>query len=230
MHMPAQLSGLSARVGTIVGGIVMPVYARSVSKLLAAARLVAILSVSVGATLLFSEVGFAQLGFAQQQNRVLYAQQQTRLAQRRAPSTFTPPQQAPANPATLAAPPVIDKTSALGQAIAACNQNEAAQETFVLPGPKGEITLDRCYKGRAHLLCVFNALSTEASALTKSYTKIVEAKYPELPSVEGICKISPETLATDIAGSEDFAKRFKELKSQYDAATKCAANVEQTFK
>ena len=37
-------------------------------------------------------------------------------------------------------------------------------------------------------------------------------------------------LASDIAGSEDFTKRFRELKSQYEAATKCAANVEQAFK
>jgi hypothetical protein len=228
--MPAPLSGLSARVGTVIGGPIMHVDARSVSNLLAAARLVAVLSFAVGATSLFSEAGFAQVGFAQHHNHILFAQQQTRVAQRRAATTFTPPQQAPATTATLATPPVIDKTSVLGQAVAACNQNEADQETFVLPGPKGEITLDRCYKGRAHLLCVFNALSTEASALTKSYTKIVEAKYPELTSVEGICKISPETLATDIAGSEDFAKRFKELKSQYDAAAKCAAAVEQTFK
>jgi hypothetical protein len=36
----------------------------------------------------------------------------------------------------------------LGQALAACNQNEAAQDTFALPGLKGEITLDHCYKGR----------------------------------------------------------------------------------
>jgi alpha-tubulin suppressor-like RCC1 family protein len=33
-----------------------------------------------------------------------------------------------------------------------------------------------------------------------------------------------------MVGSEDFAKRFKELKSQYEAATKCIGNVEQVFK
>ncbi len=188
-------------------------------------RLLALLFLSVGATALISDAVFAQ-----QQNRMLFAQQQTRPVQRRAATSFNPPQQSPMNTATLTAPAVIDNTSALGQAVSACNQNDAEQETFVLPGPKGEITLDRCYKGRAHLLCLFNALSTEASALTKSYTRIVEARYPELTSVEGICKISPETLATDVAGSEDFAKRFRELKARYDAATKCAANVEQAFK
>jgi hypothetical protein len=119
--------------------------------------------------------------------------------------------------------PATDKTSALGQALAACTQNEAVQETFALPGLNGEITLDRCYKGRAHLICVFTALSTEAKSLTSTYTKIVDANYPDLNTVDGVCTLNPETLASDIAGSEDFAKRFKELKSQYEAATKCAA-------
>ena len=135
----------------------------------------------------------------------------------------------PATPAG-APSPAIDKTSALGQALAACNQDSALQEAFTLPGLKNEITLDRCYKGRAHLICVFTALSTEAKSLTNSYTKIVDAKYPDLTTVDGVCQLNPETLASDIVGSEDFAKRFKELKSQYEAATNCTHNVEEAFK
>src|SRR6516165_346398 len=130
---------------------------------------------------------------------------------------------------TMVALPSAEKTSALDQALAACNQ-EADQGPFTLPGLKGDITLDRCYKGRAHLICVFTTLGTEAKSLTDSYSKIVEANYPELATVDGVCKLSPETLASHIAGSEDFAKRFKELKSQYGAATNCADNVEQAFK
>ena len=126
--------------------------------------------------------------------------------------------------------PAIDKTSVLGQALAACNQDAAVQEAFTLPGLKDEVTLDRCYKGRAHLICVFTALSTEAKSLTGSYTKIVDANYPDLNTVDGVCQLNPETLATNIVGSEDFAKRFKELKSQYEATTNCAGNIEQAFK
>ena len=189
---------------------------RSYSKHLAATRLLALLLLSVGATTLLSDM--------------VLAQQNYRAVQRRAVTPLNPPQQTDTGTGTLATPSVIDKTSALGQALAACNQNEAAQETFALPGLKGEITLDRCYKGRAHLICVFTALSTEATSLTKAYTKIVDAKYPDLTTVDGICKINPDNLASDIAGSEDFAKRFKELKSQYEVATRCAANVEQAFK
>jgi hypothetical protein len=151
---------------------------------------------------------------------------------RRTAARLNPPERTKAIPDTPAAAPspAIDKTSALGQALAACNQDSAEQEAFTLPGLKGEVTLDRCYKGRAHLICVFTALRTEAKSLTNSYTKIVEAKYPDLTTIDGICQLNPETLASDIVGSEDFAKRFKELKSQYEAATKCAGNVEQAFK
>jgi hypothetical protein len=136
----------------------------------------------------------------------------------------------PDTPTAAPASPTSDKTSALGQALAACNQDAAAQEAFTLPGLKGEVALDRCYKGRAHLICIFAALGSEAKSLTGTYTKIVDAKYPDLNTVEGVCKVSQQTLATDITGTEDFAKRFKELKSQYEAATKCVGNVEQGFK
>jgi hypothetical protein len=91
------------------------------------------------------------------------------------------------------------------------------------------VTLDRCYKGRAHLVCVFNALMAEAKSLTESYTKIVDAKYPDLDSVDGICRLNRDSLATDIAGSEDFTKRFTTLKAQYESAARCAGSVKQAF-
>jgi hypothetical protein len=99
-----------------------------------ATRLLALLFLSVGATTLLSDV--------------VLAQQNYRAAPRRAATPINPPQQTNTATGTLATPPAIDKTSALGQALAACNQNEAAQDTFALPGLKGEITLDHCYKGR----------------------------------------------------------------------------------
>ena len=170
---------------------------------------------------------------AQQQQRQ-HQQPPQQLAQvRRAATRVNPPERTnttnDATPVALPSP-AIDKTSALGQAVAACNQDAAVQETFALPGLKGEVTLDRCYKGRAHLICVFKALNTEAKSLTSSYTRIVDAKYPDLATVDGGCQLNPETLASNIVGSEDFAKRFKELKSQYEAATNCASNVEQGIK
>jgi hypothetical protein len=180
-----------------------------------------------GAVAVVSDTASAQL-WQQQQNQQQHAQ-----IIRRSATRINPPERTNPTPETpIAAPPspAIDRTSALGQAIAACNQDSAVQEAFTLPGLKGEVTLDRCYKGRAHLICVFTALNTEAKSLTGSYTKIVDAKYPDLTTVDGICRIGSQNLAADIAGSEDFAKRFKELQSQYAAATICVANVEQAFK
>jgi hypothetical protein len=182
----------------------------------------------LGASALVPDTASAQLW--QQQSQ----QQQQRHAQvRRTAARINPPDRTNPTPETpIAAPPspAIDKTSALGQAIAACNQDSAVQEAFTLPGLKGEVTLDRCYKGRAHLVCVFTALNTEAKSLTGSYTKIVDAKYPDLTTVDGVCQINPQSLAADIAGSEGFAKRFKELQSQYAATTNCAGNIEEAFK
>jgi len=135
----------------------------------------------------------------------------------------------PVSPAIPAAP-TIEPTSPLGQALASCDKDTAVQETFALPGLKGEVTLDRCYKGHDHLICVFGALISEAKSLTDSYTQIVDAKYPDFNSVENICQIKTDTLASHMAGAEDFTKRFAVLKSKYESASKCATNVKQAFR
>ncbi len=129
-----------------------------------------------------------------------------------------------------AASPVIDPSSPLAQALALCDKNASDHETFVLPGLKSTVTLDHCYKGRGHLLCVFNALITEAKSLTESYTKITDAKYPDFNTVENICQIKPATLAADISGSEDFTRRFAGLKFKYESASRCATSVKQAFR
>ena len=154
------------------------------------------------------------------------------LSQQRGPSGARLYARVKENPATpaITAPPTIELTSPLGQALASCDKDTAAQETFGLPGLKGEVALDRCYKGHDHLICVFDALITEAKSLTDSYTPIVAAKYPDFNSVESICQIKPDALASHMAGAEDFAKRFAVLKSKYESASKCAINVKQAFR
>jgi len=151
-------------------------------------------------------------------------------SQRKQPRTNNPTAQAQQEKPTVASTPAIDPASPLGQALASCNKISEVQESFLLPGLKGEVTLDHCYKGREHLVCVFDALISEAKSLTESYTKIVDAKYPEYNSVENICKLMRDSLASDISGAEDFTKRFAVLKSQYETSSKCAANVKQAFR
>jgi hypothetical protein len=125
--------------------------------------------------------------------------------------------------------PLPDPSSRLGQALAACDKL-GETGSFALPGFKTDVTLDRCYRGRDNMVCGFNAVISEAKLLMDSYTKIVDVKYPEINSVENVCKLKRDALMTDITGAEDFTKRFAVLKSEYDAGTKCAASVKQEFK
>jgi len=80
------------------------------------------------------------------------------------------------------------------------------------------------------MICAFNAVISEAKSLMDSYSKIVDVKYPEFSSVENICKLKRDALATDISGADEFIKRFAALKSEYEAGAKCAASIEQGFK
>jgi hypothetical protein len=99
-----------------------------------------------------------------------------------------------------------------------------------LPGPKGEVKLDRCYRGRDHLVCSFNALLTEAKSLIDDYGKIVEARYPDVSNVDGVCGIKPDNLATDLQSATDFSNRFKALKAEYNVRTSCASKIGQSLK
>src|SRR5437762_3364131 len=90
----------------------------------------------------------------------------------------------PAQTATPVAGPVAipaaDPNSALGNALAACDKLADGSEPLDLSGARGDVKLDRCYRGRQHLVCTFNALLTEAKSLLENYRRITEAKYPEL--------------------------------------------------
>lgn len=137
-----------------------------------------------------------------------------------------PPQrqetQAPA-PATPASP-AINASTPFGQALAACDaQQEETQ--YGLPGLKGEIKLDRCYRGRKHLACRIDIVLGEGKSLTDEYTRIVEAKYQEVTNLADICKIDLDALIKDAGGATEFAKRFASARSEYDTRTACATKV-----
>jgi len=155
-----------------------------------------------------------------------WSQQRTHTQKLNRINAAPPPEEKPA----IASTPAVDPASPLGQALVSCNKISDEPGPFALPGLKGDIALDRCYKGRDHLVCIFDALISEAKSLMDSYTKIVDAKYPEINSVDNICKLKRDVLATDISGAEDFTKRFAVLKSQYDSDSKCATNVKQAFR
>ena len=114
-------------------------------------------------------------------------------------------------------------------ALASCDK-EPQSSHLILPGAKGDLKLDRCYRGRDHLVCSFNALLQEAKWLLEDYRKIVEARYPEVSNVGDICTIKPNSLAADMQSATDFANRFKILKAEYDARINCANKIGQSLK
>jgi hypothetical protein len=126
--------------------------------------------------------------------------------------------------------PVTSPESALGNALVSCDRGSEDFEPVSLPGARGEIKLDRCYRGRDHLVCSFNALLSEAKSLLENYRKIADANYPELGSVDDVCRIRPDGLATDLQNATDFAVRFKALKAEYDARANCANRIEQSLR
>jgi hypothetical protein len=127
--------------------------------------------------------------------------------------------------------PVREPTAgALGTALTACDKGSESPEALTLPGARGEVRLDRCYRGRDHLVCSFGALLKEAKSLLEDYAKIVEARYPDVGNVDGVCGIKPDNLATDLQNATDFTNRFKALKAEYDARTNCATKIGQSLR
>ncbi len=122
------------------------------------------------------------------------------------PAQGSSQQEKPTIVSTPVSTPAIDLASPLGKALASCTKTSEVQESFTLPGLKGEVTLDHCYKGRDQLVCVFDTLISESKSLTDSYTKIVDAKYPDYNSVDNICKLKRDS-ARGIPGSPPEAIR-----------------------
>jgi hypothetical protein len=72
------------------------------------------------------------------------------------------PRQTPAAPPTAAAP--VESATPT----ASCDQ-QFPKTDLVLPGPKGPIKLDSCYRGREHFICSVNAIVAESQKLRSEY-------------------------------------------------------------
>jgi hypothetical protein len=118
----------------------------------------------------------------------------------------------------------------LATELASCDKASERSEHLRLPGAKGEIKLDRCYRGRDHLACSFHSLMREAKALFDEYGKIIEADYPNLGNVAAMCSIQPENLAADLRNASAFDARFKILKNEYALRANCASKFEQSLR
>jgi hypothetical protein len=165
-----------------------------------------------------------------QLNSPVQAQAEPRKRPRPTPAAQPPLVEPSAPNRTPVALPVTNPASALGNALVSCDKEAEGFEPVSLPGARGEIKLDRCYRGRDHLVCSFRALLSEAKSLLENYRKISDANYPELGNVDDVCKKTPDNLATDLQNATEFADRFKELKAEYDAHSTCANRIQQLIR
>ena len=141
----------------------------------------------------------------------------------------TPAAEAPAPVKPAAKTPQIDPNSPFGTALASCDKDQNEDLQLALPGLKGEVKLDRCYRGRKQLVCRFDAVLAEGKSLTDEFSRIVQERYPEVTSLDDICKISFDALVKDFTGTAEFGKRFSAARSEYDARTGCATKIKQAI-
>jgi len=119
---------------------------------------------------------------------------------------------------------------ALAAALASCEKGSDKTESLTLPGAKGTVKLDGCYRGRDQFVCSLNTLLDEAKRLNSEFGHIIEAKYPAVGSVDAICRITPDALSTDLTKAGTFAARFRDLRIEYDRRINCALKIEQNLK
>ena len=176
---------------------------------------------------LWSSVGWGQE--TAREELKAYVQLQTEPKKRsRVPAANQPSSPKP----TPAVAPAGDTASggALATALTSCDKGSDSSEPLALPSAKGEIKLDRCYRGRDHLVCSFNALLREAKALFDDYSKIVDADYPNVSNVAAVCGIKPDGLAADLNKASAFDARFKSLRNEYGVRANCASKIEQSLR
>jgi hypothetical protein len=128
------------------------------------------------------------------------------------------------NPKLLAARPLNTKpesSSLGGEGVSACNQTEVKSFGLRSPGGKNLVQFDKCYRGRAHNVCLSKALSVMMASLQRDYEKLVETNYPSIASTSGVCAFKLSQLSDDFETSKAFHARYKALVEGYDERLRC---------
>jgi hypothetical protein len=120
-------------------------------------------------------------------------------------------------------------TGEAGSPTASCDQ-EFSRTDLILPGPKGPIKLDSCYRGREHFICSVNAIIAESQKLRADYDRIVQMNYPTFKTLEPVCRLSSDAVSGDLKAVNDFFPRFRAIKSAFDRQANCAVTMGRTFK
>jgi len=117
----------------------------------------------------------------------------------------------------------------LAQVLQECNAKPSV--VIKLPGgAKGEIELNRCYRGREHLSCIIGALLAEANSIKEDYAEIVSADYPNVKTLDSICQITPDRLAEHAKALQTFRERWALLRKEYAARLECTNSVEDSVR
>ena len=90
--------------------------------------------------------------------------------------------------------------------------------------------MDSCYRGREHFVCSVNAVIAESQRLRSEYEKIVQMNYPSFKAIDPVCRLSSESVATDIHLVNDFFPRFRAVKSAFDRQANCAVTIGRTIR
>lgn len=180
-------------------------------------------SLSVIALLNTSAPGF-WLGAEQPQGQV--AQPQARRSPGQPAVKRSPPDSRRSAPSSSVSTPAVGP---LARALASCDKERQSKGPFVLPGSNGDITLDGCYRGRDHLNCTFEALSSEAKALSEGYSGVIEARYTDVKNVDGICGIKQNKLDLDRKNATEFSSRFKIFSTSYKERTICINKIAESL-
>jgi hypothetical protein len=116
----------------------------------------------------------------------------------------------------------------LAQVLQECNAKPSV--AIKLPGAKGAIELNRCYRGREHMSCVVAALLAEAKSIKQDYADIVSADYPNLKTLDSICQTTPDRLAEHSKALQSFRDRWALLRKEYAARLDCTNSVEDSLR
>jgi hypothetical protein len=116
----------------------------------------------------------------------------------------------------------------LPQALQQCNAKPSPP--IKLPGAKGAIELNQCYRGREHLSCMVAALLAEANSIKQDYADIVSMDYPNLKTLDSICQITPDRLAEHSQALQTFRERWALQRKEYAARLECTNSVEDSLR
>ena len=116
----------------------------------------------------------------------------------------------------------------LAQVLQECNAKPVV--TVKLPGAKGTIELNRCYRGRDHRSCIVTALVAEANSIKQDYAEIVSAAdYPELKALDSQCQLSADRVEEHYKAIQTFQSRWALLRREYAAQLDCNNSVEDAL-